>query len=136
VPGATGYYDTDYEAKADYALRCLEEEDFVFVHVEAPDEASHNADLYQKIRAIESFDHLVVGPIKKWLSEQISFRILVLPDHCTPLERRTHTTDPVPFAWCGQGIMADEAKGFGEQNASKSTLQISDGYQLMERFIN
>jgi 2,3-bisphosphoglycerate-independent phosphoglycerate mutase len=136
VPGATGYYDTNYEAKADHALRCLEKEDFVLVHVEATDEASHNADLHQKIKAIESFDHLVVGPIKKRLGEQTAFRILVLPDHSTPLERRTHTTDPVPFAWCGQRIMADEAKGFGEQNASKSTLQISDGYQLMERFIN
>jgi len=63
VPGATGYYDTNYEAKADYALRCLEKEDFVFVHVEAPDEASHNADLDQKIKAIENFDRLIVGPI-------------------------------------------------------------------------
>jgi len=136
VPGATGYYDTDYEAKADHALRCLEGEDFVFVHVEAPDEAGHNADLHQKIKAIENFDHLIVGPIRKWLGEQPAFRILVLPDHSTPVEVRTHTTDPVPFAWCGQGLMVDEARGFGERNASTSALRLSDGYQLMERFIN
>jgi len=135
VPGATGYYDTDYKAKADHALRYLEGEDFVFVHVEAPDEASHNADLHQKIKAIENFDHLVIGPIRKWLGEQPPFRILVLPDHSTPLERRTHTSDPVPFAWCGKGLAADEARGFGERNASRSALRVSDGCQLMERFI-
>jgi len=135
VPGATGYYDTDYKAKADHALRYLEGENFVFVHVEAPDEASHNADLHQKIKAIENFDHLVIGPIRKWLGEQPPFRILVLPDHSTPLERRTHTSDPVPFAWCGKGLAADEARGFGERNASRSALRVSDGCQLMERFI-
>lgn len=135
VPGATGYYDTNYEAKADYALRCLEEKNFVFVHVEAPDEASHNADLYQKIKAIENFDHLIVGPVKRRLCEQPDFRILVLPDHSTPIELRTHTADPVPFAWCGQGIMKDEAEVFSEQSAARSNLRLSNGYQLMERFI-
>jgi len=135
VPGATGYYDTDYEAKADYALGCLEKENFVFVHVEAPDEASHNADLDQKIKAIENFDRLIVGPIKKRLCEQPAFRILVLPDHPTPIRLRTHTTDPVPFAWCGQGIRKDKAKVFSEPGAARSTLQLSDGYQLMERLM-
>ena len=135
VPGATGYYDTNYEAKTDYALRCLEENDFVFVHVEAPDEASHNADLYQKIKAIENFDRLVVGPIKRRLYEQPDLRILVLPDHSTPIELRTHTADPVPFAWCGQGIIKDEAEVFSEKSAARSKLRINDGYRLLERFI-
>ena len=101
VPGATGYYDTDYKAKADYALQCLEKEDFVFVHVEAPDEAGHNADLDQKIKAITNFDHFIVGPIKRKLDCQSASRILVLPDHATPIELRTHTADHVPFAWYG-----------------------------------
>ncbi len=135
VPGATGYYDTDYEAKSDYALKCLEEKDFVFVHVEAPDEASHNADIYQKIKAIENFDRLIVGPVNRKLCEQPDLRILVLPDHPTPIELRTHTADPVPFAWCGQGIMRDEAEVFSEQRAARSNLRLHDGYQLMERFI-
>jgi len=135
VPGATGYYDTNYEAKADYALRCLEKEDFVFVHVEAPDEASHNADLDQKIKAIENFDRLIVGPIKKRLCEQPAFRIMVLPDHLTPIQLRTHTAEPVPFAWCGQGIRRDKAEVFSERDAARSNFQLSDGYQLMERFI-
>ena len=135
VPGATGYYDTNYEAKADYALRCLEEKDFVFVHVEAPDEASHNAELHQKIKAIENFDHLIVGPIKRRLCEQPDYRILVLQDHSTPIDLRTHTADPVPFAWCGQGIIKDEAEIFSEQSTARSNLRLSNGYQLMERFI-
>lgn len=135
VPGATGYYDTDYEAKASHALRCLEEEDFVFVHVEAPDEASHNAEVDEKIKAIERFDRFIVGPVKSKLSEQADFRILVLPDHATPIKLRTHTADPVPFAWCGRGIGKDEAEVFSERSAAKSTLRLSDGYCLMERFI-
>lgn len=135
VPGATGYYDTDYKAKADYALRCLEEADFVFVHVEAPDEASHNADLPQKIKAIENFDHLVVGPVMRSLCQQSAFRILVLPDHSTPINLRTHTADWVPFAWCGQGIVTDRAKVFSEPSAAKSALRLSNGYRLIERFI-
>lgn len=136
VPGATGYYDTDYEAKAYYALRCLEKEDFVFVHVEAPDEASHNAELDQKIKAIENFDHIIVGPIKKSLSQQPAFRILVLPDHATPIKSRTHAADPVPFAWCGQGITRDKVETFSEREATRSKLRLSDGYQLMEQFIS
>jgi 2,3-bisphosphoglycerate-independent phosphoglycerate mutase len=135
VPGATGYYDTNYESKAEYALRCLEEKDFVLVHVEAPDEASHNADLYQKIKAIENFDRLVVGPIYRGLYEQRHYRIVVMPDHSTPIELRTHIADPVPFAWCGQGISKDEALIFSERSAAKTDLRISEGYQLLERFI-
>jgi len=135
VPGATGYYDTNYEAKADYALRYLEEKDFVVVHLEAPDEASHNADLYQKIKAIEKFDRLIVGPIWRKLCKQRQFRIIVMPDHSTPIELRTHTADPVPFAWCGQGLTEDEALVFSERSAAKSDLRISDGYQLRRRFI-
>lgn len=135
VPGATGYYDTNYEGKADYALRCLERDDFVFVHVEAPDEASHNAEIDEKIKAIENFDHLIVGPVKRKLSEGPAFRILVLPDHATPLKLRTHTTDPVPFAWCGQGITPDKAEIFSEREAARSSLRFSYGYRLIDRFI-
>jgi 2,3-bisphosphoglycerate-independent phosphoglycerate mutase len=135
VPGATGYYDTDYEAKGDYAVRCLEKESFVFVHVEAPDEASHNADLDQKIKAIESFDRHVVGSVVKRFGGQPTFRIMVLPDHPTPIQLRTHTGDPVPFAWCGPGIERAEASAFNEREAALSGLSIEAGHQLMERFV-
>jgi len=135
VPGATGYYDTDYAAKAKYALRCLEKQCFVLVHVEAPDEASHNGDLDQKIKAIESFDRLVVGTIRDRLCQEPSFRMLVMPDHYTPLRLRTHTGDPVPFAWCGYGIIKDEARAFHEREAARSPLQLTEGHKLMEQFI-
>ena len=135
VPGATGYYDTDYRAKADYALRCLEREAFVLVHVEAPDEASHNGDLVQKIRAIEDFDRLVVGTIKDRLCQDRAFRILVLPDHATPIRLRTHTNDHVPFAWCGQGILSDETGAFSEREAARGSLHLDEGHKLMARFV-
>ena len=135
VPGATGYYDTNYEGKGAYAVRSLEDKDFILVHVEAPDEASHNGDLDQKIRAIENFDRFVVGPLVRKLGEGPAFRLMVLPDHPTPIRLRTHTGDPVPFAWCGQGVAGSGARGFSESEAARSQLQVHDGYMLMGRFI-
>jgi 2,3-bisphosphoglycerate-independent phosphoglycerate mutase len=135
VAGATGYYDTDYLGKAKHALDSLRNKDFVFVHVEAPDEAGHNGDLRAKIGAIENFDRLVVGTILKHFQKFKNFRILVLPDHVTPISRRTHTAEPVPFALCGKDIKSDEAKGFNEMEGLRSTLKFETGYQLMEYFI-
>jgi 2,3-bisphosphoglycerate-independent phosphoglycerate mutase len=135
VPGATGYYDTDYAAKGSYAVKCLEQQDFVLVHVEAPDEAGHNADLDEKIKAIESFDQHVVGPVMRKYGGQPGFRALVLPDHPTPIHLRTHTGEPVPFAWCGPGLSRGRASAFCEREAAVSDLSIEHGYQLMERFI-
>jgi 2,3-bisphosphoglycerate-independent phosphoglycerate mutase len=97
VPGATGYFDTNYDGKAQYALRGLKEKDFVYVHVEAPDEAGHMGDLQLKIKAIETFDEKIVGAILKGMENFERFRILILPDHPTPLSIRTHTADPVPY---------------------------------------
>jgi 2,3-bisphosphoglycerate-independent phosphoglycerate mutase len=136
VPGATGYYDTNYEGKGAYAIKSLEEKDFVLVHVEAADEAGHNGDIDQKIRAIESFDHLVVGPLLRKLGEVPRSRLVVLPDHPTPIRLRTHTGDPVPFAWCGQGIPGSGAQGFSEREAAGSRWHVDEGYTLMGRFIH
>jgi 2,3-bisphosphoglycerate-independent phosphoglycerate mutase len=136
VPGATGYYDTNYEGKGTYAVKSLEDKDFVLVHVEAPDEAGHNGDLDQKIRAIENFDRFVVGPLMRKLGDSPNSRLMVLPDHPTPIRLRTHTGDPVPFAWCGQGIAAGGARAFSESEAAGSRLQIHDGHTLMGRFIH
>ena len=119
VPGATGYYDTDYAAKAEYALRALEGADFVFVHVEAPDEAGHNGDLGEKIRAIENFDEKVVGRIADGMRRMGEHRILVMPDHPTPVELRTHADDPVPYAIAGNGIRADAVCRFDEGSIGK-----------------
>ncbi len=136
VPGATGYYDTDYRAKAEYALRALETKDFVFVHVEAPDEAGHSGDLRAKISAIENFDSKVVGKIFEGLkSRGEEFRILVLPDHATPISLKTHTDDPVCFAIYGSGISKDSIEAFSEKCAKESSLRFKRGSHLLEFFL-
>ena len=135
VPGATGYYDTDYAAKAKAALKSLEKDDFVFLHVEAPDEAGHNGDLREKITAIERFDQLVVGTILQSFKRKKNFRILVLPDHATPIALRTHTADKVCFGMYGIGIAASGLTGYSEKESEKSSLNFDNGHELMEYFI-
>ncbi len=135
VPGATGYYDTDYEAKAKAALTSLRSKDFVFVHVEAPDEAGHNGDLREKITAIERFDQLVVGVILKAFQNERDYRLLVLPDHATPISARTHTCDAVCFGIIGKDVPAGGFSGYSEADAAKSDLYFDKGHELMDFFI-
>ncbi|MBU0547809.1 MAG: cofactor-independent phosphoglycerate mutase [Candidatus Omnitrophica bacterium] len=135
VPGATGYYDTDYEGKSSAGIKSLDKNDFVFVHVEAPDEAGHNGDLREKLTAIERFDQLVVGPFLEYSKNKDDFRILVLPDHATPLSLKTHTSDPIPFVFYGKDITKKDFLGYNEKEAQKSELYFDNGYQLMEHFI-
>ncbi|MDD4938816.1 MAG: cofactor-independent phosphoglycerate mutase [Candidatus Omnitrophica bacterium] len=135
VPGATGYYDTDYEGKARAALKSLERHDFVFVHVEAPDEAGHNGDLREKIAAIERFDQLVAGTILKGFKRNKNFRIMVLPDHATPVSLKTHTADAVPFGIFGKGVLGRGFLNFSEKEAEKSDLFFEKGYELMDYFL-
>jgi len=135
VAGATGYYDTDYEGKAKAAIKSLEDKDFVFLHVEAPDEAGHNGDLREKVTAIERFDRLVVGTILKAFKRKKNFRMLVLPDHATPLSLRTHTCDVVPFGIFGKDIVARGFLNYSEKEAEKSDLYFENGYELMNYLI-
>jgi 2,3-bisphosphoglycerate-independent phosphoglycerate mutase len=135
VPGATGYYDTDYAGKAAAALKCLKKNDFVFVHVEAPDEAGHNGDLREKITAIERFDQMIVGAVLQAFKRKKDFRLLVLPDHATPVSVKTHTRDPVPFAVCGSGIESAGFIAYSEKEAQRSDFYFDKGYELMEYFI-
>jgi len=135
VPGATGYYDTDYEGKARAALKSLETKDFVFVHVEAPDEAGHNGDLKEKITAIERFDQLVAGTILKALKHKKNFRVAVLPDHATPVSLKTHTADPIFFGIFGHGITGRGFLNYSEKEAEKSDLFLEKGHELMDCFI-
>ena len=135
VPGATGYYDTDYEGKARAGIKSLEKNDFVFVHVEAPDEAGHNGDLREKLTAIERFDQFIVGSFLEYCKGRDDFRILVLPDHATPLSLKTHTADIIPFAIYGKGIAGKDFLSYNEREAQKSELYFDDGFQLMEYFI-
>lgn len=135
VPGATGYYDTNYEGKANAALKALEDKDFVFLHVEAPDEAGHNGDLREKITAIERFDQLVVGKILEECKNKGDFRVLVLPDHATPVSLKTHTADPVCFALFGSDIDKKGSLNYSEKEAAKSNLYFEKGHCLMDYFI-
>jgi 2,3-bisphosphoglycerate-independent phosphoglycerate mutase len=136
VPGATGYYDTDYAAKGKYACEALREYDLVFVHVEAPDEASHDGDLKKKIAAIENIDRHILGPVLKWLQEcGQPFRMLVLPDHATPIAVRTHTDVAVPFAMYGTGVESPRQVRMSEAAGKTSDLKIDPGYELMGYFL-
>jgi len=135
VPGATGYVDTDYGAKASYALRALESHDIVFVHIEAPDEAGHQGERDLKVRAIESVDGEFLAPVLK-ARETMDMKILVAPDHPTPLRKRTHTDDPVPFvispAPAAEGV---RQASFSEDAAMASGLMIDEGHRLLGRFL-
>lgn len=132
VPGATGYYDTNYEGKAQAALDILAKKDLVFVHVEAPDEAGHNGDIREKIKAIENFDSKITARIIKELSDRGDYRVLILPDHPTPIKKRTHTSDAVPFAIAGKGITADDVMVFNERSAKAGGMKVKEGWKLMK----
>ena len=132
VPGATGYYDTNYEGKAEAALEVLKKRDMVFVHVEAPDEAGHNGHIMEKVKAIENFDSKITGRIIEELSDKIDYRILILPDHPTPITKRTHTADPVPFAIAGKGIDPDDVAVFTEKSAKAGSMGLVQGSELMK----
>ena len=135
VPGITGYYDTNFLGKAEYALKALEEKDFVYIHIEAPDEAGHNGDYKEKIRAIENVDKKIVGPILNHFNEQDDIRILLLPDHPTPVALRTHTSDPVGYIMYGKNIAPDGSEDYSEEATKKKGVRFTSGEALMESFI-
>jgi len=131
VPGATGYIDTNYRGKAEYAIDALKSRDFVYLHVEAPDEAAHGGLLKEKIEAIENFDREVVGTIVNNLAAIGDCRILVTPDHPTPVAKRTHTRDPVPFVlFDSRCDFASSALAYSEKEALQADYQVQ-GYELM-----
>jgi 2,3-bisphosphoglycerate-independent phosphoglycerate mutase len=131
VPGATGYIDTNYDGKAAAALKALETADFVYVHVEAPDEASHSGKLEHKIQAIEDFDAKVVGPIMAGVKRFGDYRLLCTPDHPTPIKLMTHTSDPVPFIlYRGESEEKSDVAGYDEDAAAKG-IMVEDGFQLL-----
>lgn len=138
VPGATGYIDTDYEGKAKAALDALKFMDFIFVHLEAPDEMGHEGNTEGKIQAIESFDEKIVGMILNNIEVFGDYRILVLSDHPTPLDLKTHVSDPSPFAVLSSRKDENKATGlpFNEFTAKESGIMVSPGYLLMEKFID
>ncbi len=133
VPGATGNIDTNYEGKVEAALEALKRLDFVYLHIEAPDEAGHEGEIELKIRAIELFDEKVVGPVIKGLEEMgEDWRVLLLPDHATPIAIKTHSRDPVPFAIMGKGIEPDGVGQFDEAAAKLGGYGLVKATQLLD----
>jgi 2,3-bisphosphoglycerate-independent phosphoglycerate mutase len=135
VPGTTGYLDTDYSAKAEYALRSLEKNDYVYIHVEAPDEAGHEGRIKEKVKAIENIDKMIVSRILKEM-EGKEYKIAILPDHATPIEVRTHTSEPVPFAvYLSEGKEKGDGKSYSEKNAAGGSYGLVEGKDFMDLFI-
>ncbi|MDD3717333.1 MAG: cofactor-independent phosphoglycerate mutase [Actinomycetota bacterium] len=136
VPGATGYYDTDYAAKARYALESLRFSDLVYVHVEAPDEAGHEGDWEAKVEALENFDAQIVGA---FLDETVrsgeEFAFLLMPDHFTPLEVRTHVADPVPFAVYYPHVVPDRGRSFSEKGVAGGSYAALPAWQLLDLLV-
>lgn len=136
VPGATGGLHTDYEGKAAAAVRALTEEgnDFVYVHVEAPDEMGHQGAPDLKVQAIEYLDARIIRPVYEALTAQgVDFRMLVMPDHPTPIRVRTHTAAPVPFLLYDSRKALGSAPAYNEETGAQSGLFLPEGYRIAER---
>lgn len=137
VEGATGYLDTDYAAKGRAGIAALDNFDFVCVHVEATDEASHEGNVEEKIKAVERIDEHIVGPMHEALrSRGEDFRLLVCPDHPTFLRTKTHSHGYVPFAMCGSAIEPDSTTVYDEIEAARSGLVLDSGWDLMPRLFD
>ena len=130
VPGATGFFDTDYEAKGKYAINALKDHDIVFVHVEASDEAGHAKDIDEKIKAIECIDKFILAPILESLKGE-DFKIAVLPDHPTPINVGTHTRDMVPLAIYDSTGEADSVQAYDEDSVKDGALGELIGHNLL-----
>ncbi len=135
VPGATAYLDTDYAAKGRYAVEAIDRYDLVCVHIEAPDEASHEGDAAAKIRAIEEIDRHIVAPVHEALKKHGDYRILVSPDHPTPLRTKTHSHGFVPWAMAGSGVEPDDATTYDDPTAERSKTAFDEGWKLMSYFL-
>ena len=138
IPGATGYVDTNYQGKAKGALQALKDIDFLFLHVEAPDEAAHEGNLDLKIKAIQDFDTKIVGPILQGMDDFDDWRIMVLPDHETPLKQRNHRGNPVPFVIVGKKewrMHRQTDKKFSEKQGARSKIMSDPGHELLRSYL-
>lgn len=139
IPGATGYLDTNYAGKVHAALQALQTGDLVYVHIEAPDEASHEGSLEKKLEAIEAFDEKVIGPLVRGAESFPQAGMLVVTDHLTPIKVRTHVADPVPFLIVEDirrpGSVGAGAARFCERDAGRAGLTFAGGVELFEAFL-
>lgn len=138
VEGATGYIDTNFEGKANAAINEFNDgQDFVYIHVEAPDECGHRHEIQNKVKAIELIDKHILGPVSEYLaSTGEGFKILITPDHATPLSLKTHTNDPVPFMIYNSTDNKNGVETFNEKTAAETGLFIETGHAIMNKFIN
>jgi 2,3-bisphosphoglycerate-independent phosphoglycerate mutase len=138
VPGATGYVDTNYAGKVEAALEALQKKDFVYIHVEAPDEAGHSGDMAEKIQAIELFDEKIVGAMLERIQGLGAYRMLVMPDHPTPLRLRTHSMDPVPYILhdsSGAYTNPAPAPAYSEKAARDGGIVCKEAHMLVPRLL-
>lgn len=136
VDGATGYIDTNFEGKAAAAVEEFRRgQDFVYIHVEAPDECGHRNEMENKVKSIELIDRLILGPVVEELRKMGDFKVLVTPDHPTPLSLKTHTNDPVPFLMYSSNKAENGVKdGFCERTAGETGTYIEKGFTMMKKF--
>ena len=136
VEGATGYLDTNFDGKA---KACIDElasgQDFVYIHVEAPDECGHRYEIENKVKAIEIIDEKILGPVLAALEEYDDYKILIMPDHATPLCLKTHTNDPIPYLIYHKMGEVKGPETFSEDSAKQGGIYVEVGHTVMDRFI-
>jgi 2,3-bisphosphoglycerate-independent phosphoglycerate mutase len=136
VPGITGFFDTNYRGKGEYGVASLEKNDFVFIHVEAIDEAGHMGDVEKKIQALEDFDEKVVGTVLQRMAQRKDWRVLLMPDHPTAIALKTHVAEPVPFVLYAAAEPRDNgAVGYHEKAAAATGIVAKNAYRLIEALI-
>jgi 2,3-bisphosphoglycerate-independent phosphoglycerate mutase len=137
VEGATGYIDTNFEGKAQACIKELEAgQDFVYIHVEAPDECGHRYEIENKKRSIELIDEKILGPVLEALEKYDDYKVLVCPDHPTPLSLKTHTNDPIPFMIYHKKAEVSGVDTWNERTSKETGLFVSEGYTLMDKFLS
>ena len=138
VGGANGGLHTNYSGKAQAAVKALTEDgyDFVYVHIEAPDEMGHQGSVKDKIKAIEYIDDQVIGPVAEKLRQSgVDFRMLILPDHPTPVRVRTHTSDPVPYLLYDSTEVQEGCGTYCEKTGRESGKMLEEGYRLIDHLL-
>lgn len=137
VEGATGYIDTNFSGKAEAALDELKKgQELVYIHVEAPDECGHRNEVENKVKSLELIDELILGPVIEGLENYLDYRIMILPDHATPLSLKTHTNDPVPFLIYDRRNPVTGCDAFYEETAKQTGLFVEKGHELILKFID
>ncbi len=131
IPGVTDLLDNDYTAQVNGALEALDKNDLVVIHIEAPDEAGHSGSIREKVEAIQRIDKYVISKLRS----RKDLRLLIMPDHATPIQVRTHVGEPVPFLAWGSGFKPNGARRFSEVEAKKTGIFLSNGYNIMSRFL-